>query len=202
MDSVWKTFRAAKMCSTAAWALSVTSLASVLGSGAANAFAVTCVPGQSTAAGASTVETATTIGSVCEGSSIVGDQSFPGYWEFTWNGSANPAAIGASVTQNGDTGSFQGDLALYDAKDNFIESSDFSGSFYNDDPAVATLDYTFTPGTQYIVGIELPVLTSSEDPPFTITFDTAVPEPASIGLFGGALAALGWLRKRRKQSSD
>jgi hypothetical protein len=193
MDNVWKTFRAAKLGSTAAWALGVTALASVIGANPARAIVVSCPTDPITTVGGSTPETAPDIGVVCEGASISGSQTFPGYWEFTWDGSNNPAAIGASVTQNADVGSFFGDVALYDSSDNLLASATMSGSFSDDDPATGTLDYTMTSGTQYIVGIE----TAVTEPPFSVTFSSA-PEPASIGLFGGALAALGWFRKRRK----
>jgi len=196
MYPVLKTFRAAKLGSTAVWTLSVAALASVLGSGVSNAGVVACPTDPITSAGSDTVETPTNVGPACIDTTIAGDQTFPGYWEFTWNGSNGPATIGASVDQS--SNSFQGDLALYDTSDNLLESATMAGSFTGGDPATATLDFSFTQGTQYIVGIETPGLTASEDPPFSVTF-TSTPEPASIGLFGGALAALGWLRGRRRR---
>jgi hypothetical protein len=61
------------------------------------------------------------------------------------------------------------------------------------DPAITN---NMANGTNYILG-----LTAVTDPDFTITFSaTPTPEPASLGLFGGALAALAAFRKRRKLS--
>lgn len=144
MDRVKTTFRTGKLASTALWTLGVTALASVLGSGVSNA-QVVCPTDPITTTGGSTLLTAAAIGPVCGNTTISGDQTFPGYWEFTWDGAATSTAVGASVTQNNVIGSFQGDLALYSSNDDLIESADLVGSYLYSSPATGSLGYAFTP---------------------------------------------------------
>jgi hypothetical protein len=198
MDSVWKTFRATKLGTSAAWALGVTALTTVLGHGVAQAVTASCPSDPITSAGGSTTATATPISPVCDGTQITGAQGFPTYWEFTWQDASGNSTIDANMTNTGDGGSFSGNLELLDSTGtNVLQSASFfmPGSIGSStDPAITN---NMTNGTSYILGITEDV----PDPSFTITFSaTPTPEPASLGLFGGALAALAAFRKRRKLS--
>jgi hypothetical protein len=210
VKKVLKTYKAAKLSSTAVWVLGVTSLASLVGAGPARASLGCANP---VTAPGGTLASPTVIPEGCDLSEIDGDQAFPTYWEFTWN---SAKTINAAVTQGAVpvgggsvTGSFYGNLALYDSNDNPIESAAFlttstAGSLAGETDA--SMSPSLTVGSQYILGIE-PTLattgqlstTAQDGPPFVISFVPA-PEPASLGIFGGALAALGFLRKRLKRA--
>jgi hypothetical protein len=198
MDSVWNTFRAAKLGTSAAMALGATALATVLGHGVAHAFVVPCPTGPITAAGGSTTETATEINGVCDGTQITGEQGFPSYWEFTWNDVSGATTIDAAMTSDGTDGSFSGNLELLDSTGtNVLQSAAFSLGGSVGSTADPALTYNMTNGTSYMIGLT----DDTPDPSFTISFNaTPAPEPASLGLFGGALAALAALRKRRRLS--
>ncbi len=196
MDSIWKTFRTTKLGTSTAWGVGVTALATVLGHGSAQAVTASC-PTPITSPGGSTTATATPISPVCGGTQIIGSQGFPTYWEFTWQDASGNSTIDANITSTGTDGSFSGNLELLDSTGTSVLAST---GFYvpgsigsSTDPAITN---NMANGTNYILG-----LTAVTDPDFTITFSaTPTPEPASLGLFGGALAALAAFRKRRKLS--
>jgi PEP-CTERM motif len=187
-----KKFKDSKRSSTAL-TVGATSLASLMAFGQAKA--TQCVPNPITAPGGSSISSPTSlIDSHCTFTEIsVAFQGLPAYWEFSWDQVPDPVNISS-------VGSFfSGDaptLALYDATDgNTLVASDeesggdgfFSGSL--GDVVLAPDDY--------IIGV-LPAMGENEAGSFNINFEP-VPEPATLGLFGGALAALAtFIRKRRK----
>jgi hypothetical protein len=194
MDSVWKTFRAAKLGTSAAWLLGATTIATMLGQGVAQAAAVACPTSPITSAGGSTPQTATEIGNICQGTQITGDDSFPSYWEFNWSSVSGNSTIDADITSDGENGSFSGTLELLDSTgNNVLQSTSFfvpgsAGS--STDPSIVN---DMSHGTSYILGLTVDAVS---DPQLTVTF-SAAPEPASIGIFGGALAALAAFRRRK-----
>ena len=200
-------FQAAKMSSTAAIAMGTAALAA-LTPGTAHAIIAS---GPITSPGGPSPSDATDIGELTTLSSIVVDQpSLPAYWEFTWG--AGPDAINVDATVgsfDGNTflGFFTGDLELYQLEaGSFVEidSAPFEvGSFVGVGLDTAEIsNVSLAASTEYVVGID-GSFDEPTDPPITVNFNpaAAVPEPASIGLLGGALAAFGIIRRRRKQTS-
>jgi hypothetical protein len=195
MFSGWpKTFLARMLSSTAAVALGAASSATLLSPSAANATIII-------APGGDTPQDATAAGTIHFGDSISFAQAPPEYWEFTWGG---PVAT-ADISSNGSfAGGIEpnpfGNLELYSVagqngsgwETSLLDSTAFqtSGSFASAD--LGTLPLTVS--DDYVVGISDP---PAEFATGTITFG-AVPEPASLPLLAGALAALGLLRRRRK----
>jgi hypothetical protein len=208
MDNIWKTFRAAKLGTSAAWALGVTSMTAMLGQSPAHAAAVSAgcqqtLPNPITALGGSSSSSATEINNICDGVQITGTGSFPTYWEFNWNDASGNTTFEAAVTNTGDTGSFGGALQLLSGGGTVLATGN---SFYvpgtMGDGGDGSLTYDMAHGDTYEIGLiavarDEPVGSLSVDPGYVITA-SAAPEPASLGIFGGALAALGAFRRRRK----
>jgi hypothetical protein len=119
----------------------------------------------------------------CGTEEIDGNFTPPTFWEFSSLG--GNLQIMASL----DTGAFNGTLDLIDpANDDILASANFSG-----DPSDATLNDVIAAGN-YIVGIE-PIFT---EPPGSLDFNlplfaplplAAVPEPASLAIFGAGRRA-------------
>jgi len=205
MDSVWKTFRAAKLGTTAAWALGITTLATVLGPSPAHAGpGGSCTQTDSNPINVNGGPTDTggspgpgLVGDLCDGADIapVSNQNLPSYWEFTWNDASGNTAIGATLTQGSPSvGSFTGELQLLTTNGTVLGNSGAIGvGSVTGDTGSGSLTYDLANGANYEVGVV------GLDPGVSISFNAA-PEPASLGIFGGALAALAALRKRRKLS--
>jgi len=213
MDSVWKTFRAAKFGTSAAWALGVTTLATVLGQNPAHAVvAIGCQQTDTnpiSTSGGSNTGNPTQLSNLCDGAQIAGSGNLPSYWEFTWNDASGNTTIGATITQGSPSvGSFYAEVDLLTTNGTVLGSS---GEFYVPGSVSGTdsasLIYNLTKGATYEFGLvddgnsNTLQLSESVDPGYAVTFSaTPTPEPASLGIFGGALAALTAFRRRRKLS--
>ena len=195
---MWDKFKNSKLGSTAL-AIGATSLASLVAAGPAKA--TDCTPIQDP--GGSSLSSPTVIDPTCTFTeiSIATSQDTPAYWEFSWDQIPfDPVNISAS-------GSFSGDfptLSLYNASDDSLVTSSEFGSFSGTPPFGETSlgDLVLAP-EDYIIGIDSPPSGSETLFAMNITFAPATdtPEPATFGLFGSALAGLGFIRKRHKPSA-
>ena len=198
--------RLTKLLSTAAWVLGATSVATVIHPAPAEAVLAATCNNNVTSQGGGSTSTATFVGAICDATTFTVNQlTLPAYWEFTWL-DQNPNTVHSTITSGTRGGSFFGTLDLYNSAGTPLQSGSYSQTSLADSftgTTEATInDVSFNPApNEYILGINATfsgLVASLADPPITVSFAAAVPEPASLGIIGGALAVLGLFRRKRQ----